>query len=342
MRCLLLLLYVITSHAQRSDFNLIDFNLADSIAAEYKVKGITNLPLLSQHLTGKLNTDVEKFRAIYTWVCSNIANDYYLSYKNNRRRKKYTSNTKSLQNWNTSFSIKMFSKLKRKHRTVCTGYAYLVKALANFSGIDCEIVNGYGKNSQTNPKDLNTPNHSWNAVKLNDKWYLCDPTWSSVKGLGLSKEKAKSRIDAYFLSDPYLFSLNHSPQNPGWLLTDDGAVNSNIFSETPVLYSSAFNVFTTKIEPNTLHNQVNQNEIIQFKFTLQKQLSPELIKLLIIKRDDNYFISPQNLNVTNLKLSFKHQFKGSGDYDVHVFIGDEVAISYSFKVLPKVTYAILH
>ena len=58
--------------AQQSDFDTIDFERADLIALSYKGEELNNLPVLAYNLTHKLNSDVERFRAIYTWVCQNI------------------------------------------------------------------------------------------------------------------------------------------------------------------------------------------------------------------------------------------------------------------------------
>ena len=61
--------------AQVSDFKDIDFTIADNTAMLHEGKSLENLPVLAHHLTSHLKTDVEKFRAIYTWVCKNIQGD---------------------------------------------------------------------------------------------------------------------------------------------------------------------------------------------------------------------------------------------------------------------------
>ncbi|OIQ30450.1 MAG: hypothetical protein BM564_03530 [Bacteroidetes bacterium MedPE-SWsnd-G2] len=332
MRCLLLLIFCITTQAQTSDFKSIDFRLADSIAAEYKVKGINNLPLLTQNLTINLNTDVEKFRAIYTWVCSNISNDYNLSFRNNRRRNKYVQDEDNLTQWNKEFNAKVFKTLKRKHKTLCTGYAYLIKSMAILANIECKIINGYGKNSQTGSKDLRSPNHSWNAVKLNNKWYLCDPTWSAIKGTGLSSSQSKQRIEAYFLADPKLFSLNHFPVEEKWFLLDSNKPNFDSFSNAPILYSKAFNSFSSHDFPKSLITNLVKNETVQFKYSMHSVIDKDDIKLLIIDGNSDLLFSPESITIENKQLIFQYQFKYSGFYDVHLLIDNEAAASYSFNV----------
>ena len=150
---------------------------ADSIAKLYPGHSLNDLGLLSFKLTSPLKTEVGKFRAIYKWVCSNIEADLSLVQINKRKRAKLAG--EDLSRWNKKFNIRMVRILVAEQRTLCTGYAWLVRELALCAGIDCEIVNGYGKTTRTNINGKPNLNHSWNAVRLQDQWYLCDPTWGS-------------------------------------------------------------------------------------------------------------------------------------------------------------------
>jgi transglutaminase/protease-like cytokinesis protein 3 len=164
---------------QVEDFTNIDFRKADSIARLYPNHSLDDLRSLAVKLTVPLPTDVEKFRAIYTWTCLNIANDYVLFDKNRRMREKFKNNPEELKSWNKGFSRTVFETLRKKKRTVCTGYAYLLRELASHVGISCVIVDGYGRNAIANISGSGSVNHSWTAVHLDNKWYLCDATWSS-------------------------------------------------------------------------------------------------------------------------------------------------------------------
>lgn len=77
-----------TIEAQISDFDNINFENADKTAYAYKGNDLTNLPGLAYNLTHNLSTDVEKFRAIYTWVSTNIESDYNGYRKNHAKRSK--------------------------------------------------------------------------------------------------------------------------------------------------------------------------------------------------------------------------------------------------------------
>ena len=218
---LLLILFTFVCHvsAQRSDFKTISFEKADKIAMSLKGKDLTNLPLLAHELSSKLDTDVERFRAIYFWVCHNIKNDYDLMLKSKRKRRRFRNDAIQLEKWNKTFKKEVFSKLLKDKKTLCSGYAYLIKVLASHAGLESEIINGFG-NISAAFKSIQTPNHAWNAIKLNGKWYLCDATWAS----GFINETYLFTFnynDAYFLMDPEEFAKSHRPFDTNWFLFED-------------------------------------------------------------------------------------------------------------------------
>ena len=108
-----------TIEAQISDFETINFKNADKIAYSYKGNDLTNLPRLAYNLTNTLPSDVEKFRAIYTWVSTNIESDYLAFRKNHTKRSKLQNDSLELSKWNKSFSRQVFKKLTKEKKTIC-------------------------------------------------------------------------------------------------------------------------------------------------------------------------------------------------------------------------------
>src|SRR6187402_774547 len=124
--CLLASIVVLVSnpvlYGQLSDFNRTDFKEADRIAELYPRHSLKDLKVLSDKLTQPLATDVEKFRAIFKWVCLNIESDYALFVENKSMRGKLSG--EKLSKWEEIFSGRVFSVMTAHHRTICTGYAY--------------------------------------------------------------------------------------------------------------------------------------------------------------------------------------------------------------------------
>ncbi len=319
-------------NAQVSNFSDIDFKKADSVALSNHGEDLTSLPELSFKLTASLTTDVERFRAIYRWVCTNIANDYGLYLKNNRKRQRFKDDSLKLEEWNTKFRRKLFKKLQKKKRTICTGYAYLVKSLANFANIECEIVQGYGRVSTTNIKTLDLPNHSWNAVKLNGKWYLCDPTWAS----GIPKPKTGKfhfkYNDGFFLANPKLFAVNHFPIESRWWLLEDNIPSFEQFLNAPVIYGKAYKNLELHNEPQQMHHNIKKHGKVTFAYVLKNSINTEDVKLLLDDGFDNSKTSPTSISINNTCLKLEHQFNKTGFYDVHLYLGEDLISTYTVEV----------
>lgn len=223
MRTSILLLFFTFSlflHAQQSHFKEIDFQKADEIAERYKGEDLYNLPLLALRLTAQLDTDAERFRAIYFWVTHNIRGDYTLMNANEQTHKKLYNNPSALQQWSRQYRKEIFTLLREEKKTLCTGYAYLLKELANLAGLECEIIHGYGKMNLLKSDDTTIPNHSWNAIKLDGTWYLCDATWSSGI-IDMETYRFEHTYDnTFFLMDPQVFIKTHKPIAKKWTLLD--------------------------------------------------------------------------------------------------------------------------
>ncbi|MFK7814461.1 MAG: hypothetical protein AB8B59_18340 [Maribacter sp.] len=323
------------SFGQRSDFDSIEFDKADSIALQHKGSSLKNLPVLVHNLTSDLSTEVEKFRSIYTWVCTNIQNDYSSYLKTRKKRKKLSDNQEALLEWNNSFTPKVFENLLKYKKTACTGYAYLVREMAVLADINCEIVDGFGRTATLALDENSIPNHSWNAVELNGKWYLCDATWSAghiVVTDGQAKFK-QEYYDGYFLADPLLFIKNHFPLKVDWTLISKTSTFKG-FMDGPIVYKEAFQLNVIPKLPSQMHLETIKNENVDFSFTSTKNLEDANIVLVLNNGSSSKNIRP---NVTHNQEEYilKHTFNKTGNYDVHIKIDDSIMVTYVVRVKRK-------
>lgn len=196
------------AYAQIDDFRSIDFHKADSMALLFPKYPLKDLRVLAERLTGPLQTEPEKFRAIYKWICYNIDYDYSL-YLLNKRKRSRLSDPVELAEWNTKINAAVFKTLLNHHRTVCTGYAYLVKELCYHAGITSNIIHGFGRDAYGKEPIAQLPDHSWNRVRLNGNWYLCDVTWSSGAMNPRTWEYVRKYNDTYFLQAKEEFAKRH-------------------------------------------------------------------------------------------------------------------------------------
>ncbi|MCR5330765.1 MAG: hypothetical protein K6E62_06215 [Lachnospiraceae bacterium] len=109
--------------------------------------------------------------------------------------------------------------------SVCEGYAKTFEYILDRAGIPNIYIIGKGAKED----------HSWNAVCIDDKWYLCDITWDDPNHL--SAEGLKDANYTYFCMPSSFFGENHR----AWGLENDYGYELPEFEDT--LDWVYFNVF---------------------------------------------------------------------------------------------------
>ena len=324
----LLLLFNTIVQSQISDFKTIDFTKADTRAQSLQGENLDNLPLLVSQLTKDFNTEVEKFRAIYIWVCNNIDLDAAQGQRVLKQRERLKDDSLSFLQWHEDFKKKSLNKLLNKKKAMCTGFAYLIKELCIIADIDCKIINGYGRTTRNNIETLDSANHSWNAVRLNNKWYLCDAVWASGKVFNGVFEKKYH--DGYFLTDPILFAKNHFPFEKKWFLND--SISHLKFKPEPIVYAETFNKKIIPMAPNDLETKVKKNEVIKFKIQKLNEQNFKNIQLVYFSGEHQRSLKINDLIQTSGSFLFTTKIKHRGHYDVHLKIDGVVVATYVFVV----------
>lgn len=123
----------------------------------------------------------------------------------------------------------------KEHLAVCEGYARTFELLLNLLGVECVGITGMAQGSEDSEEEL----HMWNAIKLDDLWYLVDVTWDD-------QNDDFQRHD-YFNVNSDIMNLDHTPSKTCFELTDDqingsetyAAVAMNMF--IPECYDMKYN-----------------------------------------------------------------------------------------------------
>lgn len=335
MQKVLLFLFIFsvgTFFSQKSDFSTINFSIADNRAKSYKNRNLLKLNEFTFKLTKGLPTDVEKFRAIYIWITHNIENDFRLYALNKRKRDKFKKDSIKLFEWNSQFKKKLFKKLLKRKRTICSGYAYLLKEMCDVVGIDVKIVNGFGRSNDMDLEDLEYPNHAWNIVKLNEKWYLCDPTWASGISYPDENKFVFKYNDGLFLTPPKLFFQTHFPINKNYSLLNDQTPTLKEFAEMPFLYGNAYNYLDAHVTPKVMYHEIKQNQTFTFQYQLKKKIDLKKVKLIFTNTSTEKTIKPK-ITLQNKLLNLEHKFSKRGYYDVHFYVGKDIIATYTFKIV---------
>jgi transglutaminase/protease-like cytokinesis protein 3 len=319
-------LAVMNTSAQMRDFPTANFAAADSVASFDPAYPLTDLTGLTHKLTNCFASEEEKFRAIYKWICNNIEYDHSLYTENREKRTKFAKERNSLNEWNAKFTSRVVQTLTRHHRTVCSGYASLLKELCSLAGLNCVIIDGYGRTAQSNIRGTGQANHSWNAVELNGKWYLCDVTWSSGAYDTQRQVYVKNFEECYFLADPEQFIRNHYPLEREWTHTRNQPALTQ-FLNRPLFYVNAFHLGIGKSFPDDFDLTVTKGETVTFKFNCQKKIETAAL----IVNGLNHQKSLQYFPDDDL-FAIEHQFNNKGKRTVHIMLNNNYTFTYTVTV----------
>lgn len=319
--------------AQQSDFKHISFDKADRIALTHKDESLKNLPELTYKLTKGLTTDVEKFRAIYKWVCIAVSNDYDLWDLNESKRSTFKNKTEKLEQWNAKIKKKLYQNLLKRKQTICSGYAFLLKDLCELAGLRVEVIHGFGRTAYTNLNQNSKPNHSWNSVYLNEKWYLVDATWASGKQNPITFEFEFDYSDGYFLAHPQLFKTNHFPIDLKWQLIGNETFTFQSFLAAPLFYRDGFTFIEEPAQLHKFHTNINISETGKFSYKFKIPIDS---KSLVFQLDDGVQVTKiyPEIDIKNETTVLSYRFEHTGFYDVHLLYNDTYLATYTYKVVP--------
>jgi hypothetical protein len=201
----------------QQDFSYIDF----------KVKNIDapKPDSLARLLTKDYFLELDKVRAIYSWVAQNISyNTGIFSFSRNQRTLPLLEHDEDTAvNWASANEMTAIRVMK-KRIAICDGYAKLFQTLCDYAGIRSEIIIGYARSGYARESKFRT-NHSWNAVMIDGKWHLLDVTWGSGY-VNYGNQFIHQMDEKYFLSDPATFFLDHDPEDLSWTLLTDPPASS--------------------------------------------------------------------------------------------------------------------
>jgi hypothetical protein len=315
--------------AQLEDFPNVNFKKADSIAGLFPKHSLSDLQSLADKLTQPLPTPVEKFRSIFMWVCQNIENDQVLFYRFKYHNQRKSSDVKH-ERWLARYKADVFKTLRDNHRTTCSGYAYLIRELAIRAGIPAIIINGYGRTAHANVGGEGTVNHAWNAVQLNNTWYLCDAIWASGWIDGDKHVYMKRFDDTYFLTDPKLFAFNHFPENPNWFLLEDKPTLDQFLNQ-PIQYAATLRLKILTKSPERFSIRASKGEPIHFWFD-HTDKSFERIELKVVEAGEVRSYFPAIESPCEKEWSISHTFQSRGVRTLHILLDNNFVYSYQVSV----------
>ncbi|CAD5111799.1 DgyrCDS1073 [Dimorphilus gyrociliatus] len=230
-------------------------------------------------------------------------------------------------------------------------HARIFALLCRAIGIPCVIIKGHSKNINYHygsSIDWNSLCCEWNAVYVNEQYFLIDAGWASsalshtqsspigngslnfMDSVGLVKKKnthSGQRIrDFYFLTDPDLFVCTHLPKDFRWQLLPT-AISRKLFENLPYVRERFFEMNMTFSEGSykeavIIADRVESDLGMKFEFSSLKTFSASHLFTFVLYKCNlpTEKISDSVLfQLTSEKLTFFVRFPSRGKYRLDLF-----------------------
>ncbi len=287
-RAALLLLFIsLQFHlAAQQRFLPTDFSRVDSFVPSIKYQD--DFSKLINELTQPFPEDIDKLRAIFKWITSNIAYDYRFVNQGKELNKPDCFGENDCPEQMMDWESKYLRKILKTKKAIAEGYAKLLKKMCDFCYIQCEAIPGYAR---TKPYQVgnNMPlNHWWNAVLIDRTWYYIDPTWAAGycpedEETGMLLRYVKDYKEYYWLQTFEPFSRNHYPQNGKWV--EKPSITKEQFFNRPHYFSVETLENIRENSPRTGVIKLKKGDSIHFDFDYAKDIS-------LIQVNSNIFRNP--------------------------------------------------
>ncbi|MCB0281998.1 MAG: hypothetical protein KDF60_05405 [Calditrichaeota bacterium] len=290
MTAIMILLFAVEICAGTPDN--YDFSVIDLHADNASSKQINSVPALIDYLIRPAKNNREKVRAIFRWISRNIEYDVdaFLN------RKKITDDP---------------IEVLKRGKAVCGGYAHLFKYMCLAAGIKSEVIVGWSRAFG----EISSPdaNHAWNAVQIDQTWYLLDVTW----GAGYMNEQQqfiRKFNDHYFLTEPEQFIFDHFPEDEFWQLLNRPKSKrefNNLVMLRPAFFQNNLQVIS--------HKKATIKAFDELEVTLNAPTDRYITAILIkdnSELDANYCF----IQRTNETVTIRLRFPVNGDYTLRIFV----------------------
>lgn len=224
---------------------------------------LSNPEELADLINENFDTEIEKSRAIYTWIASNI--EYNTEEFANLQASDTSNKKKKSDDGSGATNVMTTGK------AICDGYSDLFKRLCDLTGLKCVSISGATKTVEEDiGKSADVSNHAWNAVKIKRKWYLMDATW----GAGFLSTKSDKYVsnfnDVWFMTEPEDFFLKHFPEDQNRLYVNK---TKKDFERLPLYFSNFLDLDIEFIKPKSGVVKKVSGRHIEFKLKTSEDIS---------------------------------------------------------------------
>lgn len=265
---------------------------------------------IATKITEGCNTDYQRIKAIYQWLCDHIVYD-------------------------TSFKIVTADECYSTGKGVCQAYNELFYQLAKGIGIKVEVIDGVSKDKKGNVENFG---HSWLfAYTSEDHGIFMDPTWGAGY-LDGNRFVRKRNCWTWFNVAPEWLILSHFPREKEYQLIDNPMNKEEFLSMSPVsdlCLEYGMNVHdiykSIREEGNTLPQLYSKGEglidITDLPLRSSLKVGEQYTFRIRLKADCDLSLNNNTISIR------KEDWKDEGDsiYSLHYMVRDVESLSIGVK-----------
>ena len=197
-------LFSVSSYSQAN----VSYALVDAKITAIPAIFTNSTEAIAKYINSNFKTENDKIRGVFYWTASNISYDI---------ENMFAVNT-------TETPQDRIAKTLKTKKGICSDYATIFSEIANLVGIKSIVVEGYTKQDGK----VATMAHAWCASKIDNKWYLFDPTWGSGY---VNDNKYTRKINTiYFKVAPLKMINSHMPFDYLWQFIDYPITNQEFIA----------------------------------------------------------------------------------------------------------------
>ena len=301
-----------------------NFSVVDARVLQYPNRYNSSEQLAAQ-ITKDFTKDVDRVRALYTWLTHNIHYDLPSYYKGQTSVGFSYSSKEDFDQKLQAINNHIVKKTLISKKAVCEGYAQTFKKVSELMDMPCKLIGGFSKGDVSDIGNIpKQENHAWNAVKINNKWYLVDATWGA--GYANDGRWIQHFNDFYFMTDPDKFALTHLPSETGWLFSNK-TITKKQFYESPIYEKAFFTNNLKLLSPLQGELRIKSNSEIEF---IMAEI-PNNVKLYYAFKGNKYSKRLQP-NCISKKCYFKIPFTENKNTQLLIFANEQTALQYKITL----------
>jgi len=271
-------------------------NVPKEIRRGMRRKPVEYMKPLVRHLTGHTDDPFLQIKSIHDWICDNIAYDTEGFFSGDIRSTAYRD-------------------VLQEGTAVCSGYANLFATMSKMAGFEVYSISGaskgYGYSLFT--EEEYESSHAWNAVRIQESWYLVDCTWDAGHVRGRDFEKRYST--GYLFIPPEGMIYTHYPEEERWQLIEP-ALSYAQYRRLPELRGEFF-TFLTVGKDGTAAREVAGTAAVTFG-----KRRPVAVQAQVVSEDGKEIEHGAFVDDTAEQASIHLALPAPGRYAVRMFARD--------------------